>query len=207
LDILHMMSADSYVRFRRSARYEEYLNRDVAQEVISKRASMWVPDFAQSQCMLCDVPFSFLKRRHHCRSCGQLCCDRCSKHKIRIREEDVDTSRVCDMCVSHTQQAAAEKVISPKNRTPNGHHHNRREIARCSEVDCTDPPLPGRTLCVKHHVTGSGSPVGSVTPIPSSLMASASVVTATPASFMMSSSSSSSPLSRSVSDARSGLLL
>ena len=38
----------------------------------------WVPDEASSSCMGCHEGFTFLNRRHHCRSCGELFCGECS---------------------------------------------------------------------------------------------------------------------------------
>uniref|UniRef100_A0A8B9S9J4 FYVE-type domain-containing protein n=1 Tax=Apteryx owenii TaxID=8824 RepID=A0A8B9S9J4_APTOW len=32
----------------------------------------WVPDSSCSQCSACHVPFTLLRRRHHCRSCGKV---------------------------------------------------------------------------------------------------------------------------------------
>lgn len=32
----------------------------------------WVPDSTCSQCCACRAPFTLLRRRHHCRSCGKV---------------------------------------------------------------------------------------------------------------------------------------
>ena len=42
----------------------------------------WQEDDASSQCMLCARNFHFLRRRHHCRACGILVCDSCSRQRM-----------------------------------------------------------------------------------------------------------------------------
>ena len=32
---------------------------------------MWTPDEDATQCEICDTPFTFFRRRHHCRRCGR----------------------------------------------------------------------------------------------------------------------------------------
>ncbi|KAI7862651.1 FYVE zinc finger-domain-containing protein [Spinellus fusiger] len=44
----------------------------------------WEPDRDVTECRQCQRPFHFLLRRHHCRSCGQVVCDRCSSHRLRL---------------------------------------------------------------------------------------------------------------------------
>lgn len=43
-------------------------------------AVRWLPDEATECCMAesCGRPFTLLRRRHHCRGCGQIFCDTCS---------------------------------------------------------------------------------------------------------------------------------
>ena len=43
-------------------------------------AVRWLPDEATDCCMAesCGRPFTLLRRRHHCRGCGQIFCDACS---------------------------------------------------------------------------------------------------------------------------------
>uniref|UniRef100_F6XJ86 Lateral signaling target protein 2 homolog n=1 Tax=Monodelphis domestica TaxID=13616 RepID=F6XJ86_MONDO len=44
----------------------------------------WVPDQACLHCMACQTPFSFTRRRHHCRSCGKIFCSRCSSRSVPL---------------------------------------------------------------------------------------------------------------------------
>ena len=40
-------------------------------------APVWRPDSDVSQCMICEAEFTMMKRRHHCRNCGQIFCSSC----------------------------------------------------------------------------------------------------------------------------------
>uniref|UniRef100_A0A8B9Z4P7 FYVE-type domain-containing protein n=1 Tax=Buteo japonicus TaxID=224669 RepID=A0A8B9Z4P7_9AVES len=48
------------------------------------RLPEWVPDSTCSQCSTCRSPFTLLRRRHHCRSCGKIFCARCSPHAAAL---------------------------------------------------------------------------------------------------------------------------
>jgi len=52
---------------------------------------MGEPDDASSSCFCCELGFSVFHRKHHCRACGRLVCDDCSKHKL-------EGQRICDTC-------------------------------------------------------------------------------------------------------------
>ncbi|MGH0180523.1 UNVERIFIED_CONTAM: hypothetical protein FKN15_004471 [Acipenser sinensis] len=49
---------------------------------------VWVPDSACNRCSACEIPFTLLRRRHHCRSCGKIFCARCSPHETPIPASD-----------------------------------------------------------------------------------------------------------------------
>ena len=40
--------------------------------------SAWAPDTSSKDCSVCHASFSLFNRRHHCRACGCLVCDKCS---------------------------------------------------------------------------------------------------------------------------------
>ena len=39
----------------------------------------WVPDREVPACLNCGKSFGLLTRRHHCRLCGGIMCDKCSE--------------------------------------------------------------------------------------------------------------------------------
>ena len=39
----------------------------------------WIPDSEVPACLNCGKSFGFLTRRHHCRLCGGIMCDKCSE--------------------------------------------------------------------------------------------------------------------------------
>jgi FYVE, RhoGEF and PH domain containing 5/6 len=40
--------------------------------------AIWVPDARTENCMRCQRPFGWRRRRHHCRLCGRCVCSACS---------------------------------------------------------------------------------------------------------------------------------
>jgi hypothetical protein len=63
-------------------------------------APVWIPDIESSSCMRCDEPFTVISRKHHCRKCGYVVCDRCSSNKAIVHSVDrINKVRVCDTCL------------------------------------------------------------------------------------------------------------
>uniref|UniRef100_A0A8D2IXK5 FYVE-type domain-containing protein n=1 Tax=Varanus komodoensis TaxID=61221 RepID=A0A8D2IXK5_VARKO len=59
----------------------------------------WVPDEACSFCTACNAPFTVIRRKHHCRSCGKIFCSRCSSHSAPLpRYGQMKPVRVCTHC-------------------------------------------------------------------------------------------------------------
>lgn len=77
----------------------------------------WMNDNASTSCMLCNVTFTLFLRRHHCRGCGCLVCDQCSKGRVRASKTE-SAQRACDRCVvtlfrpSSSASAAATAITS-----------------------------------------------------------------------------------------------
>ena len=47
-----------------------------------KNQNEWLKDNSSSSCQFCNDKFSMKLRRHHCRSCGLLCCTDCSSKRL-----------------------------------------------------------------------------------------------------------------------------
>ncbi|XP_006893670.1 PREDICTED: lateral signaling target protein 2 homolog isoform X2 [Elephantulus edwardii] len=59
----------------------------------------WVPDEACGLCTTCKAPFTVIRRKHHCRSCGKIFCSRCSSHSAPLpRYGQMKPVRVCTHC-------------------------------------------------------------------------------------------------------------
>jgi hypothetical protein len=60
----------------------------------------WVADERRKCCLVCQQRFSSLRRRHHCRLCGEVTCAKCSAvHQVRIVKENKASLRICVLCV------------------------------------------------------------------------------------------------------------
>lgn len=61
----------------------------------------WVSDGARANCSLCVQSFGLIKRRHHCRVCGEVVCSTCTVFKQVSGEQDVAARvRVCKACLA-----------------------------------------------------------------------------------------------------------
>lgn len=72
-----------------------------AQEILEADPPKWLPDSASSTCMLCNVRFHpIMCSRHHCRFCGGLFCNDCTKGRSLLPEKfrTGEPQRVCDVC-------------------------------------------------------------------------------------------------------------
>ena len=87
---------------------QDYL---LKKQVVSKPSShaRWVPDQERAQCRTCKTDFGVFTRKHHCRLCGEVFCDNCTRKQLDINDP-LDAGRtgrlaglqrnqrVCDAC-------------------------------------------------------------------------------------------------------------
>jgi hypothetical protein len=80
----------------RSSAFSQALDRS------AKYGGKWQPDADASACACCDKSFSFVHRRHHCRSCLLVVCSKCSPHKaVHARTQKLE--RQCVDCLVSTE--------------------------------------------------------------------------------------------------------
>ncbi|XP_025264184.1 uncharacterized protein LOC105254759 isoform X2 [Camponotus floridanus] len=80
--------------------------------ILGKQPPFWVPDSDAASCMLCDIKFTVLKRRHHCRACGKVLCNKCCNMKYRLEYQGNIDSRVCVPCYHLLIKAENEQGTS-----------------------------------------------------------------------------------------------
>ncbi|XP_050561954.1 WD repeat and FYVE domain-containing protein 3 isoform X1 [Spodoptera frugiperda] len=62
-------------------------------------ADHWIRDDTAPYCTQCQVRFTALERRHHCRECGAVFCGRCSRYEAPVRRlRALRPVRVCQRC-------------------------------------------------------------------------------------------------------------
>jgi len=81
--------------------YEEY------------EAPIWQNDEESNTCTLCQIHFTTLRRKHHCRKCGRLACGKCTEHRYEL--PNIGKERVCDDCFADLSgQPSKRKTIRDK---------------------------------------------------------------------------------------------
>ncbi|XP_026019530.1 pleckstrin homology domain-containing family F member 2-like [Astatotilapia calliptera] len=71
-----------------------------------KFAVSWIPDPAACKCMRClSTKFGGVNRRHHCRNCGFLVCNSCSKQRAVIDHiHPTKKLRICSFCYKNINE-------------------------------------------------------------------------------------------------------
>ncbi|KDO34893.1 hypothetical protein SPRG_00951 [Saprolegnia parasitica CBS 223.65] len=82
----------------------------------TETAVPWVDDAEAPACHVCETPFSLVKRRHHCRTCGNVICSSCSVFVPTAKKPQ----RVCIACVEgvQPQRKRAEADVTLSTRPP-----------------------------------------------------------------------------------------
>ncbi len=57
---------------------------DVASQIYPKNNKKWINGDVLENCQLCNIQFTLLNRRHHCRACGCVFCGTCCSKYIEI---------------------------------------------------------------------------------------------------------------------------
>ncbi|GMF32309.1 unnamed protein product [Phytophthora lilii] len=74
----------------------------------------WVNDAQRTNCSLCVQSFGMLKRRHHCRVCGEVVCSACTVFKMVKGDQDVAAKvRVCKACLAKSGSSIGNGAGNP----------------------------------------------------------------------------------------------
>ncbi|CAL0303505.1 unnamed protein product [Lupinus luteus] len=94
---------------------------------VNEEKDHWVPDEAVSKCTGCGSDFGAFNRRHHCRNCGDIFCDKCTHGRIALTaEENAQPVRVCDRCMAEVTQ----RLINAKESSSKPVVQSHEDLAR-----------------------------------------------------------------------------
>ncbi|TPX49379.1 hypothetical protein SeMB42_g02620 [Synchytrium endobioticum] len=68
----------------------------------------WMEDAKAFRCYSCNLPFSLVRRKHHCRICGQIFCGKCATVQSAINFQLPGELRICVFC-----QGKDEEIMNP----------------------------------------------------------------------------------------------
>ena len=75
------------------------------------RADVWTDD-STAQCERCAAYFTLIKRRHHCRACGKIVCQKCSSREMVLKGTPyVGPVRVCDGCYKVNRAGSGNNLL------------------------------------------------------------------------------------------------
>jgi hypothetical protein len=60
----------------------------------SDSRARWIPDSERSKCARCGKVFTAIKRKHHCRQCGDIFCGDCSKYEKYVKFPATESATV-----------------------------------------------------------------------------------------------------------------
>ncbi|KAE8715566.1 RING/FYVE/PHD zinc finger superfamily protein isoform 2 [Hibiscus syriacus] len=90
----------------------------------------WVPDEAVSKCTACATDFGAFVRKHHCRNCGDIFCDKCTQGRTALTaDENAQPVRVCDRCMAEvTRRLSNAKEAASKSTGFQSHEDLARKL-------------------------------------------------------------------------------
>ncbi|XP_013775232.1 FYVE, RhoGEF and PH domain-containing protein 4-like [Limulus polyphemus] len=103
-------SVHDLIQRKSSLRIGEHSSPDIME--LGSRAPTFIKQDSVSHCMVCGSQFSTfsLKRKHHCRACGIVACNKCLTQKSPLPYDNNKTGRVCGQCYDTLSQRLQEKM-------------------------------------------------------------------------------------------------
>ena len=100
----------------------------------------WELDELHSVCPICLTPeFGFMNGKHHCRSCGTVCCESCSMRRAPVPPRNImEYVRVCDPCI-----AKSERENSVNQTSSNAARGNAAQAATAGTNTRREQPQRG----------------------------------------------------------------
>ncbi|XP_073695711.1 phosphatidylinositol-3,5-bisphosphate 3-phosphatase MTMR3-like isoform X2 [Garra rufa] len=83
-------------------------------EQIEQQEAEWFSDHPASRCYGCERTFWLVKRKHHCRNCGNVFCASCCDQKVAVPNQHLrEPKHVCQACYGHLRPSAVPPALPP----------------------------------------------------------------------------------------------
>ncbi|OQR81009.1 hypothetical protein ACHHYP_16857 [Achlya hypogyna] len=107
------------------------------------RRDDWAPSAVRSSCERCHQPFSMLRHRHHCHTCGEVFCSTCLVENMAERPGGIGVQKVnvCSTCLSIAtvlgnfkhSRAMRKAVLETLGKPGIEWRHNKRPSSKTGE--------------------------------------------------------------------------
>jgi len=128
--------------------------------------SFWIPDKDAPRCFDCRTSFGLFTRRHHCRRCGGVFCDKCCSHSMPVPSRGYNTPvRVCNKCFNleqgtgtlrHVAQIGLNEALKVKSPETSDELERQQSLIKSKHA----PPHP---VTVQKSLLSQGKPTSGTT--------------------------------------------
>lgn len=99
----------------------------------------WMADETAKECRNCLMPFTSLRRKHHCRICGQIFCSRCASNIVPgERWGQKGGVRTCDQCKAMLEEYDRREQIDAEARAQS--HARKGSSVSNAATEADEPP-------------------------------------------------------------------
>lgn len=130
------------------------------------RRNIWVSDESVKECTRCRTPFSISVFKHHCRRCGQIFCDDCSKNRLLVPSEELVPrpatwfqQKMPDLLSDEDNFRIPQRVCDPCSHVLRMNQGElRQNFSMCNQqnnvqINSNIPSLPGIDFRLEHEIS------------------------------------------------------
>ncbi|KAL8524156.1 hypothetical protein ACS0TY_013935 [Phlomoides rotata] len=104
---------------------------------VNEEKDHWVPDEATTKCTACGTDFGAFVRRHHCRNCGDIFCDKCTQGRTALNADDsAPVVRVCDRCLAEVSRRLSSAKETSNRPAVQSHEDLAKKLQEEMERSC-----------------------------------------------------------------------
>ncbi|KAL3641002.1 Protein free1 [Castilleja foliolosa] len=104
---------------------------------VNEEKDHWVPDEAVTKCIGCGTDFGAFVRKHHCRNCGDIFCDKCTQGRTALTaDENAPVVRVCDRCLGEVTRRLSKAKDTSSRPAVQSHEDLAKKLQEELERSC-----------------------------------------------------------------------